>query len=177
MLETITIPAGQDTTKEATRMFWSDIYWRTIHCIIDEKNDMSITDIAKAASLTIEETVVALEGMCRIGLLQRTDIGFKTCVHSIKRAYSNLSEREDKVRDFAIATHQVINKLLENPENPSNFTRRVIYNSNSQLMNELISSINTAIDEFKKKSELSQPDGVYAITAAVTPMTQRGIYE
>jgi len=177
MLDIVTIPMGQDRHKEAARNFWSDVNWRTIHCIVGQNSALSISEIARATALTVEEAVAALEGMQTIGLVQRTEQGYKIVIDSVRRAYSNRSEREEKVRDFAVATHQVINRLLENPEDEKNYTRRVVYNSNLPLVQELISSINKAIDLFKEKSEKAIPDGVYALSAAMTPMTKRGIYE
>lgn len=175
MLETISIPAGTDIKRDSHRRFWSDMAWRTIHCIVGEKGNMSISQIASAADTTVDDAVAALEAMEMIGLIQRTENGYKTLVPSWTRDYSK--ERIAAIKDFAVSTHQVVNRLLENPDQPQNYTRRILYNSNEELLSELVSDINAAVEKFKQKSDTCKPDGVYAFSVAITPMTHRGIYE
>ncbi len=170
----ILIPRGADPQRDAYRNFWANIHWRTLHCLIETSGHLAISELARKASLSIDETVRALEAMEILGFIQKTDKGYKQLVSYYKRETNSKTEQMDMLADYFVVSHQITNKILGSEDPDGVFTKRVLYTSSAKVVDELAKDINEAVEKFKKNSEQTKEtwDGVYAISVALTPMTK-----
>jgi len=176
--DVIIIPEGRNIEREQTRQFWSDLSWRTIHCILLQDGSMSISDIAQATNASIAETVAAIEAMESLGIISKHENGYRCHEEYLKRpAPVSAIEKEKVRRDSAIAAQQVINHLLENPNAEGAMSKRILYNSNRETVTEYLQALDKITQEFRQKSDAVKPDGVYAISIALTPTTNKDCYK
>ena len=69
------------------------------------------------------------------------------------------------------------NRDLENPGAEGAMSKRILYNSNRQTVAEYLEALEKITREFRQKSDAAKPDGVYAISIALTPTTNKDCYK
>lgn len=168
------IPMGADPVRDAKRHFWADIKWRTLHCLIETSGESPISDLARKASLPIDETVRALEAMELMGVIKKTEKGYVQIKSYFTRDVVTKHDVADELSDFFNVSHQITNRILESTDPETVFTKRILYTSNKAVAEQLQRDIIEAIEKFKANSEQVKGkwDGIYAISVALTPMTE-----
>lgn len=173
-MEIYEVPAGTDLRADASRSFWSNAKWRTLFSLLEAKGHLPITELARAVGLTVNDAVTALEAMELLKLVERTSKGFAQTKSYMRRYRHDFLSNYDIISDYLLSSSQVNNRMLETINDDNHRTRSLIYNSNKELIAELYSNIDRAIEEFKIKSETQKDkwDGVYALSVALIEMTK-----
>lgn len=173
-LEIYEVPAGTDLKADASRSFWSNAKWRTLFSLIETRGYLPITELAKAVGLTVNDAVAALEAMELLGFVKKSERGYEQTRAYMRRYRHDFLTNYDIISDYLLSASQVNNRMLETMSDDNHRTRSLIYNSNKQLIAELYSNIDRAIEEFKIKSENQKDrwDGVYALSVALIEMTK-----
>lgn len=173
--ETLEIPSGHDALREANKGIWNNIRWRVLFCVLEKHGDKSITELARLAKMTVEDTVIALESYELLGYIKKTPQGYTQITNSILRVPNTESLKVEVLQDYLFPNMQVINEMLQNPKDENHFSKSLVYNSNSKYFNELKEKITAAVTEFKEKSNSSCPstwDGVYTLSAVMTQLSK-----
>lgn len=167
------IPKGRDVTKENIENFWSDLSWRTLHCLIELKGELfAISDFAEFVGISVAEIVRALEGMESIGLIEKTDKGYKTRKANVKMLYPP-GELSREIQDLAMASHQITDKFVETSAKKPGIIKSVVYTSTADSVNKLNRNILKCIEDFKKESDQGKSDGVYSISYVCADLLMR----
>lgn len=172
--DVVEIPVGTDYKADAIRNFWSNAKWRTLHCLIENKANLPISEMSKMVGLSVSDVVTALESLELCGLVKKSEAGYVQTQQSIQRFRSDLGHHVDIISDYLLSSSQINNRMLETISDESHITRSVIYNSNRELVDELYAKIDQAITEFKNKSDQARDewDGVYAMQLALIEMSK-----
>lgn len=167
----IEVPRGTDLIAEASSKFWSNLKWRALFCLLEHKKDASISQLAAALDMPLDQAVVAIESLIRLGMVTATQNGYEQTKNFFVRSPDDRKTQEQIVKDFVLSNTQINNRILETASQQGHLTKSLSYNSNQKNVNKLYESFQKAIDEFKKESDNSESDGVYVISNALIKMT------
>lgn len=175
--EWIEIPRGADRQADAEKAYFSNLKWQALFGLLEKKTDLSISEMAKKINLSIGECVLALESMEVMGIIKKTDQGYQQKGSFVKRVGKSSEDKIDIMSQYVLSSAQANNRILETAGAACHKTLSLTYNSNKNLVNELIENIHKALDEFKKKSDSQSDrwDNVYNLSYSIIDMTEGGL--
>jgi hypothetical protein len=129
---------GKDATErpDFQRHYTGNWVWRAVAALIDEEGEYSPSFFSEKLNAPVHEIVHALEGLEKLGIIRRTQNGYKKI---LKYLYYN-DKNLDPVRllsDHVLVSTQILGRLVHSSGGAASFYRTSFFGTTEKKYREL----------------------------------------
>ena len=147
---------------EFLRNYTGNWVWRAVAAMIDDDCDYLPAYFAERLNAPIQDIVVALEGLEKLGIIRRSANGYKKILKFIYYTDKNL-EPNKILSDHVLISTQILSRLAHSRPGQS-FYRTSFVGSTEKKFKEFCAKVENLMKEFLIDSSQTPSEKVYALT-------------
>ena len=151
--------------KDLQRKYTGNWVWRAVSAFIDldGEKSRSLTKMAEMLSAPLAEVVEAVEGLEELGIIQRTEQGYRKILKYVYFSDREL-EPQSLLQDHVLISTQVLHRLHPTDPTKKSFYRTGFVASTESLVKEFCIKMEFLMKEFIESSNKAKPDRVVAFS-------------
>lgn len=153
-----------DQLKNLQKEYSGNWVWRAVSSMVGAKGiPFNEPHWAKLLGVPLEEILLALHGLEKLGIIKRTEYGYEKI---LKFVYIKDEDMESKnlVGEHVLISTQILSRLRPFDEHQANFYRTSFLASNRSRVKKYCETMASALQELVQDSSGDECDGVYAIS-------------